>query len=149
MPFATNIAAFALFCCSLVIFPRSSHGLMAVSLTLAGCVLVLGGVVLVTRSRAALGAAWSFLPKADEGTGLVTTGPYSRVRHPIYLGLTLLAAGVALAFSNWPALLVVACAIVPTFAWRAHAEETQLCRTFGERFAVYRRRTRMIIPYLL
>ena len=148
-PLAANLAAFVLFCCALLIFPGSLHGFMAVSLALLGCLLGLGGVALVLRSRAALGIAWSLLPKADEGTGLVTTGPYSRVRHPIYLGLTLLAAGIAFAFASWPALLVVACGIVPSFAWRAHTEEAQLSRTFGERFAVYRERTRMIIPYLL
>jgi protein-S-isoprenylcysteine O-methyltransferase Ste14 len=147
-PVGANFAAFVLFCCSLLIFPGGLHGLMAVSLALAGCLLVVAGVALVLRSRAALGAAWSFLPKAHECTGLVTSGPYSRVRHPIYLGLTLLAAGVALAFGSWPALLVVAGGIVPTFAWRARAEEIQLSRVFGERFAVYRQRTRMIIPYL-
>jgi protein-S-isoprenylcysteine O-methyltransferase Ste14 len=39
--------------------------------------------------------------------------------------------------------------IVPTFAWRAYAEETVLGRAFGERYAEYRKRTRMIIPDLL
>ena len=39
--------------------------------------------------------------------------------------------------------------IGPTFAWRARAEEKLLSRTFGERYADYRRRTRMIIPYVL
>jgi len=33
--------------------------------------------------------------------------------------------------------------------WRAHTEEVQLSRIFGERFVAYRERTRMIIPYLL
>jgi protein-S-isoprenylcysteine O-methyltransferase Ste14 len=41
----------------------------------------------------------------------------------------------------------VLCGIVPTFAWRARAEEKLLSRTFGERYALYRRRTQMIIPY--
>jgi protein-S-isoprenylcysteine O-methyltransferase Ste14 len=86
---------------------------------------------------------------ADQGTGLVTTGPYRFVRHPIYLGLSLLAMGEALAFSSWPAVVLVFFAIVPTFAWRARAEEKLLSRTFGERYAVYRQRTKMIIPYLL
>ena len=148
-PFVANVAAFALFICSLVIFPGGSHGFVALMLALAGCVVALAGVVLVLWSRAELGAAWSFLPKADADTGLVTTGPYSRVRHPIYLGLTLLAAGAGLALGTWPTFVIVSCGIVPTFAWRAHREEVRLSRTFGERFAVYRQRTRMIIPYLL
>ena len=89
------------------------------------------------------------MPKADQGTGLVTTGPYRLVRHPIYLGLALLAMGEALAFGSWPALMIVLSGIVPTFAWRARAEEKLLSRTFGERYAVYRQRTKMIIPHLL
>jgi protein-S-isoprenylcysteine O-methyltransferase Ste14 len=111
--------------------------------------LALAGASLVLRSRAELGPAWSFLPEADRDADLVTTGPYHLVRHLIYLGLTLLAMGQALAFGSWPALLVVPSAIVPTFAWRARAEEILLGRIFGERYAAYRRRTKMIIPYLL
>jgi protein-S-isoprenylcysteine O-methyltransferase Ste14 len=148
-PFAANVAAFALFICSLLIFPSGSQGSTVLILALSGCVVALAGVTLVLWSRAELGSAWSFLPKADVDTGLIMTGPYRRVRHPIYLGLTLLATGNAIAFGSWPALLIVWCAIVPTFAWRARAEEVQLSRAFGERFAAYRERTRMIIPYLL
>jgi protein-S-isoprenylcysteine O-methyltransferase Ste14 len=70
------------------------------------------------------------------------------VRHPIYVGLALHAMGQALAFGSWPALMIVLSGIVPTFAWRACAEEKLLSRTFGERYAVYRQRTKMIIPHL-
>jgi protein-S-isoprenylcysteine O-methyltransferase Ste14 len=122
---------------------------MALPLALAGCLLALAGAVLVLRSRAELGPAWSFVPKADQDTGLVTTGPYRRVRHPIYLGLALLALGEALAFGSWPAFIVLLCGIVPTFAWRARAEEKLLRGTFGERYEVYRQRTKMIIPHVL
>ena len=103
----------------------------------------------VLKSRAALGPAWSFVPKAEPGTGFVTSGPYRIVRHPIYLGLVLLAMGQALAFGSWPALVIVLCGVVPTFAWRARAEERLLSRTFGERFAVYQQRTNMVVPYFL
>ena len=148
-PFIANVASFVLYVCSLVIFRGGSQSSSALALVLSGCIVALAGGALVLWSRTELGSAWSFLPKADVDTGLVTSGPYRCVRHPIYLGLTLLAIGNALAFGSWPGLLMVACAIVPTFVWRARAEERQLSRTFGERFAVYRQQTRMIIPYLL
>ena len=122
---------------------------MALPLALSGCLLAVAGAALVLRSRIELGPAWSFVPKADQGTGLVTSGPYRLVRHPIYLGLALLAMGEALAFGSWPALMIVLSGIVPTFAWRASAEEQLLDRTFGERYAVYRQRTKMIIPHVL
>ncbi len=148
-PVVANLAAFALFFPALLIFSGSSEGSTALWLAASGSLLAVGGAVLVLRSRAELGPAWSFVPMADQGTGLITTGPYRLVRHPIYLGLALLAMGEALAFSSWPAFLIVLCGIVPTFAWRARAEETLLSRTFGESYALYRKQTKMIIPYLL
>ena len=148
-PVVANLAAFGLFFPSLLIFSGNSEASMALPLALSGCLLALAGAALVVRSRAELGPAWSFVPKADQGTGLVTTGPYRLVRHPIYLGLALLAMGEALAFGSWPALMIVLSGVVPTIAWRARAEEKLLSRTFGERYAVYRKQTKMIIPHLL
>jgi protein-S-isoprenylcysteine O-methyltransferase Ste14 len=144
-PLVANFVAFALFLAALIM----STGSPDLSVALAGCLLALAGAGLVLRSRIELGPGWSLLPDADQGTGLVTTGPYRLVRHPIYLGLILVALGAALAFNSWPALVIVLAGIVPTFAWRARAEETLLSSTFGERFAVYRQRTKMIIPHLL
>jgi protein-S-isoprenylcysteine O-methyltransferase Ste14 len=147
-PVVANLGAVSLFFPLLLIFSGSSESSMALPLALSGSLLALGGAALVLRSRAELGPAWSFVPKADQGTGLVTTGPYRLVRHPIYLGLSLLAVGEALAFGSWPACLIVLSGIIPTFAWRARAEETLLSRTFGERYQLYRRQTKMIIPHL-
>lgn len=147
-PVVANLAAFGLFFPSLLIFSGSSEASLALPLALSGCLLALAGAALVLRARAELGSAWSLVPKADEGTGLVTTGPFRLVRHPIYLGLSLLAVGEALAFGSWPAFLIMLSGIIPTFAWRARAEETLLSHTFGERYALYRSQTKMIIPYL-
>lgn len=146
-PVLANLLAFGMFVPSLFIFAGSSEAPMALPLALSGGLLALAGVALVLRSRAELGPAWSLVPNADQG--LVTTGPYSLVRHPIYLGLVLLSAGQALAFGSWPALMIVLCGVVPTFAWRALAEERLLSRTLGERYAVYRQRTKMILPHVL
>lgn len=148
-PVLANFAAFGLFLALLAAFAGNAEGLAALVLALGGCLLALAGAALVVRSRAELGSAWSFVPMADQGTGLVTTGSYRFVRHPIYLGLSMLAMGEALAFSSWPAVVVVWSAIVPTFVWRAWAEERLLAAELGERYAVYRKQTRMIIPRFL
>ena len=144
-----NLSAFGLFFLSLLIFSGSAEATMALPLALSGCLLALAGAVLVFRSRMELGSAWTLVPAADQSVGIVTTGPYRLVRHPIYLGLTLLALGQALAFGSWLAVAIVLSGIVPTFAWRAIAEEKLLRRTFGEHYAVYRQRTKLLIPYLL
>jgi protein-S-isoprenylcysteine O-methyltransferase Ste14 len=149
VPVVANFAAFGLFFPSLMIFSASTENSMALLLASLGSLLAVAGAALVLRARAELGSAWSFVPKADRETGLVTTGPYHLLRHPIYLGLILLAVGEALAFSSWPAFFIVLSGMVPTFAWRACAEEKLLSRTFGERYEAYRQRTKMIIPHLL
>lgn len=148
-PVFANLAAFGLFFPSLFAFAGGLEGRGTLLLASAGCLLAVTGIALVLRSRAELGPAWSLVPAADGDSGFVTTGPYRLVRHPIYLGFCLVAAGQALAFGSWPALLVLLFAIVPTFAWRASAEETLLGRAFGESYALYRKRTKMIVPYLL
>jgi len=146
-PVLANFAAFGLFLAFLAIFAGNTEGPAALLLALCGCLLALAGAALVLWSRAELGPAWSFVPMADQGTDFVTTGPYRLVRHPIYLGLSLLAMGEAVAFGSWPAVAVIFSAIVPTFAWRACAEERLLADTFGERYAVYRKQTKMIVPH--
>ena len=143
-PLIANLTAFALFFASLFFLSSSSAGDTALALAMSGCAFALVGAALVRRSRAQLGSAWSLLPKADRDTGLVTTGPYRLVRHPIYLGLTLVAAGNALSFGNVAALLLVALGIVPTFAWRARVEEGELSRTFGETWGGERRGTQRV-----
>jgi len=88
------------------------------------------------------------LQASDEPPPPERVGPYRLVRHPIYFGLLLFTLGEAFSFGSWPAVMIVLSGIAPTFAWRARAEEKLLSRTFGDGYAAYRRRTRMIVPYL-
>lgn len=147
-PVLANFAAFGLFMAFLAFFAGNDEEPAALLLALGGCLLALPGAALVLWSRAALGSAWSFVPVADQTTGLVTTGPYRFVRHPICLGLSMLAMGEAVAFRSWPAVGVVFFAIVPTFVWRAWAEERLLADTPGEHYAVYRKQTKMIVRHV-
>ena len=148
-PVVANFTALGVFFFSLLIFSSGPAGVMALLLALLGSLVALAGAAFVVICHGELGAAWSFAPKADQSTGLITSGPYRLVRHPIYLGLGLLAVGEALAFGSWPALFIALAGVVPTLAWRALAEEKLLSRAFGESYEVYRQRTKMIVPHLL
>jgi protein-S-isoprenylcysteine O-methyltransferase Ste14 len=148
LPLIANVAAFALFFPALVVFRASPEGQATLILAATGCLIAVAGAAVIVWSRMELGAAWSLAPEADEATGLVTSGPYRLVRHPLYLGFFMLTGGEGLAFASWPALMVILGGIVPTFLWRASVEEELLQGIFGERFALYRQKTRMVIPYL-
>ncbi len=58
----------------------------------------------------------------DRGHHVITTGPYRLVRHPMYLGLCLLGAGVPLALGSWWALIPGG-AFVATFVYRTWQED--------------------------
>jgi protein-S-isoprenylcysteine O-methyltransferase Ste14 len=116
---------------------------------LAGVALMVVGTLIAYRARAALGASWSLAPRASHATGLVTSGPYARIRHPVYLGLALGVLAIAVAFANWAAVLAFLLLILPCLLWRAREEERVLTAVFGDEYRLYRQRTRMLIPYLL
>jgi protein-S-isoprenylcysteine O-methyltransferase Ste14 len=148
-PVVANVTACGVLYLSLLAFSGAREGKTALLLALTGCLLAAAGAAIVLRSRLELGPAWSLAPIADEATGLVTTGPYRLVRHPIYLGFSMLALGQALAFARWPAFVVLLAAVLPTFVWRALAEEKLLTATFGDRYTRYQTQTTLIIPHLL
>jgi protein-S-isoprenylcysteine O-methyltransferase Ste14 len=151
VPLILNAVAILVFFCCLW-GPFDLPGLSetaSVSLAALGLTVVIAGLVVMLRARAALGASWSFAPKASHGTGLATSGLYGKVRHPIYLGMALLFFGTAVAFANWLAILFALLLIVPTLVWRALIEERLLLQVFGDQYVAYRRQTKMFVPYLL
>lgn len=148
LPLVANGLAFALFLMALVAQTVAVEAPAAAPLALSGSVIASVGIAVVVRARLALGAAWSLVPKSSESAGLITTGPYRHVRHPIYAGLALMTSGQALAFGSWLALVVVVVAIIPTLLWRARAEERLLMDVFRQSHESYRARTSAVLPRL-
>jgi protein-S-isoprenylcysteine O-methyltransferase Ste14 len=72
-----------------------------------GIVLTACGIALAIWARSYLGANWSATITIRTGHSLVSTGPYARLRHPIYSGMLLAIAGTALAEGDWWGLLAL------------------------------------------
>jgi protein-S-isoprenylcysteine O-methyltransferase Ste14 len=71
-----------------------------------GLIAIGSGTLLVSFLR--LGRSLTASPIPREGGELVTTGLYSRVRHPIYFGLLTMSFGVMLDAGFWPQIIVFA-----------------------------------------
>lgn len=88
-----------------------------------------GGFILIS-------AAWKVLYEAQQRRGLATTGPYSYVRHPQYVGFVLIMFGFLL---QWPTILTLA--MFPVLVWMyarlARQEENDVLSTFGDAYARY------------
>ena len=78
---------------------------------------------------------------------LVTTGPYRRVRHPIYSGIIVAMAGTAIAVS--PSWLIAAAVLGAYFLVSAVTEERTMATLFPAAYPPYKRATKMLIPYVL
>ena len=87
-----------------------------------------------------LGNRFSGLVAIQPGHTLVTTGIYSVIRHPSYLGLLVNSLGWALAFRSSVGLLLTALTIIPLVA-RMNAEEALLRSQFGAEYGNYMART--------
>src|SRR6266550_2679603 len=102
------------------------------------------GMVLALYSLSYLRNRFSIVPEAR---GLVTTGPYQFVRHPIYLGEIIAGFGLVTPtlFSLHALVLVV---FIGAQLTRTYYEERMLRRVYPT-YEGYARRTRRLIPFLV
>ena len=104
---------------------------------LGGGALVLSGLPLMLLARRQLGSAFAFTPQAK---GLITTGLYSRVPHPMYVFLDVtLLGGIILLGVAW--LLIPWIGLVALQSLQARREARVLERAFGDAYRDYRQRT--------
>jgi protein-S-isoprenylcysteine O-methyltransferase Ste14 len=111
-----------------------------------GAVLVAAGLGLAVWARRHLGRNWSAQVQVKEDHSLIRTGPYRRVRHPIYTGILLAFLGMALAIGEWRGVVAVLFAI-GSFAMKAKVEERQMLNVFPE-YDHYRRESAALIPFV-
>lgn len=113
---------------------------------IAGTILLASGLGVTVWARRHLGRNWSASVVVKEDHTLVRSGPYARVRHPIYSGLLLAFFGMAVAIGEWRGLLAVALAFL-ALTWKSREEERRMRETFPE-YEPYRRETAAIIPFV-
>jgi len=103
-------------------------------------VLVAGGFLLIAVS-------WRVLYEAQRNHRLARSGPYSRLRHPQYVGFVLVMLGVLLA---WPALstLIMFPILLTVYVRLARTEERDSLARFGDEYRQYMTTTPAFIPRL-
>lgn len=85
---------------------------------------------------------WSILYVGQKKSHeLITTGPYSLCRNPLYVGTLLLVFGTALSFENFVMGLFSLVAVIPIHIVVVLAEEKHLSAIFGQEYAQYTQRT--------
>jgi protein-S-isoprenylcysteine O-methyltransferase Ste14 len=78
---------------------------------------------------------------------LITHGPYRLVRHPMYAAVVCISLGLA-CLTQSLAYFCVFCIYVLLVLLLIPVEEERLQRAYGERYAVYRRTVKRLVPSL-
>ncbi len=88
-------------------------------------------------ARVQLGNAFSIAPKTNF---LVTTGLYSKLRHPVYCFSILALIGVCVFVGN-PLLALAVVGLILLEWFRITKEDSLLAKKFGKEYAEYRKQT--------
>jgi protein-S-isoprenylcysteine O-methyltransferase Ste14 len=83
--------------------------------------------------------------KASEFAELMTSGPYSYVRHPLYSILIALNYTVSLVFLSIYAI-IASTLLLPLWWYLAKTEEDDLVRLWGQKYMEYRKEVPMLLP---
>jgi protein-S-isoprenylcysteine O-methyltransferase Ste14 len=107
------------------------------SLRIAGLVLMIPALILLTVARIQLGNSFSMTPQANQ---LITHGIYSRIRNPVYVFGTFVFAGLFLFLERLLLLLLLVPVLILQIT-RARAEARVLEEHFGEQYRQYKAKT--------
>jgi protein-S-isoprenylcysteine O-methyltransferase Ste14 len=114
----------------------------------AGILLCATGIGIAIWARRILGTNWSGFVTLKEGHTLVRRGPYGYVRHPIYSGLILAAAGTCLA--QQPTLLgfIYVCLVFVGLRLKSRLEERVLSQEFPDEYPRYCHEVKALVPFI-
>lgn len=122
-------------------FPGEATFYTAIALIWAGIAFRLWAVL-------TLGQFFRTSVFVHEGHRLITSGPYRVLRHPSYTGSLITVVGIGLAMGNWLSVLALTGCALLAYAIRMRVEEKALAEHFGAEFAMHKRRTWALIPFL-
>jgi len=106
---------------------------------------IVGFVCLVAGTQLRLVAA--SYHESQHQSEPITAGPYTWVRHPLYLANFLLGLGIVLLAGWWPMVLAYSIFFIPTHLAIAYSEEEHLIDLYGEKYVRYRRLVPAFFPW--
>jgi len=112
-----------------------------------GLGLILLSIPMAAWVHRTLGAHYSYALETKEEQKIITVGPYSRVRHPLYSTHNLFNLGMIFLTANLP-LTLFALLGIPLIYARMKREEAMMINQFGKDYEDYMQQTGRIFPKL-
>ena len=114
----------------------------------AGVLLLFAGLAWAAWAQATMREHWRVGQDETERPALVTTGPFGRMRHPIYAGMVLVALGVTMTDPTYPGAIGVLLLALGARTQAILVEEPHLRTLHGPAYEAWARRTGRFLPPL-
>ena len=111
-----------------------------------GIIFNILGLLFLAWIHRSLGQHWSMMLNLGEEHKLVTTGPYAKIRHPMYTYFYILSISIALISANLFVGIFGIAAWTLLYIVRIGDEEAMLLEEFGEEYQEYMNRTGRLLP---
>jgi protein-S-isoprenylcysteine O-methyltransferase Ste14 len=149
--FVARVILFFVLIAILVLYAIDHAWMKALEFTLPAWIRWIGfsigllSIVFLSWTELELGRQFSPQLQLREKHKLITSGPYSRIRHPLYTAIDGFGLSLALVSGNW---LFVAFFLVCLIGlwYRVPKEERMMLDQFGEEYQVYMQRTGSFFP---
>lgn len=112
----------------------------------AGILLWLAGLAWATWAQATMREHWRMGQDERESPDLVTTGPFGRMRHPIYSGMVLVALGITMVDPTYAGVAGVLLLTIGVRIQAVGVEEPHLRTLHGAAYEAWARRTGRFLP---
>lgn len=119
---------------------------LSFGLHISGVAIMIISAWLFHRSHKDLGKNWSVTLEIREEHKLISSGVYSKIRHPMYTAIWLWVIGQALLLNNFIAGLSGILFFGLLYFLRVGQEEKMMEANFGDQYIQYKSQTGRIIP---
>ena len=138
-------AQFLLFC-AILLAPLIPQSRLPTWLLPVGAILLLAGIIIAVRGYRTLGSSHSPWTSPTQSGVFVSTGIYSRIRHPIYAGWIIGTLGLELVARSTVGI-GVAVSLFVFYDFKTREEERWLAIRYPD-YQAYIRRVNRFIPFV-
>jgi protein-S-isoprenylcysteine O-methyltransferase Ste14 len=117
-------------------------------LTILGILMIIIGLIIRITAINTLGKFFTATARTTNEHLLVTSGPFSIMRHPSYAGAILVITGVPVLLNNLITFFSTILLLFFAYDFRIKSEEKVIISTFGEKYLQYSLKVKKIVPHL-
>jgi len=117
-------------------------------LSAVGLVIVVTGIIFRVWAIRTLGKHFTPTVQLKEDHQLITSGPYSLVRHPSYLGAMWAIVGTSVFLNSIYGIIISFLGMFYAYYIRIAVEEKALAELFGDEYRKYQKRVKKLIPFI-